>query len=93
MVNNDSPKKLIESLREQINRHNKLYYVDAMPKYQIENLIIYLSNYHHLKINFLNLNQKRHQLKELEASLLMNLKILNTLSRCKVFQILTTKRS
>ena len=85
-------KKLIESLREQINRHNKLYYVDAMPEISDENLIIYLSNYH-LKINFLNLNQKRHQLKELEASLLMNLKILNTLSRCKVFQILTTKRS
>ena len=47
MVNNDSPKKLIESLREQINRHNKLYYVDAMPEIsdrEFDNLLIELSS-------------------------------------------------
>ena len=47
MVNNDSAKKLIESLRDQINRHNKLYYIDAMPEIsdrEFDNLLIELSS-------------------------------------------------
>ena len=32
MINNDNPKKIIKSLCDEINRHNKLYYVDAKPQ-------------------------------------------------------------
>ena len=32
MINNDNPKKIIKSLCDEINRHNKLYYIDAKPQ-------------------------------------------------------------
>ena len=32
MINDSDPKKLIKSLCDEINRHNKLYYVDAKPQ-------------------------------------------------------------
>ena len=32
MINDNDPKKLIKSLCDEINRHNKLYYVDAKPQ-------------------------------------------------------------
>ncbi len=47
MVKNYNPKKVIESLCEEINRHNKLYYVDAKPEIsdrEFDDLLVKLSH-------------------------------------------------
>ena len=93
MINDSDPKKLIKSLCDEINRHNKLYYVDAKPQISDKDFDNLLTKLEALENKFPQFKSESSPTQRVGGKPLDDLIVLSIQFLCKVFQIPIIKTS